>query len=64
MLTTEDKSLDDLKLSNATRNMLKRCGILDYSSLASLTVCQLASMKIGPKRSYEIVKAVKEEICL
>lgn len=59
---TKEKHIDDIKLSNATRNLLKRNGVYCYSSLAVLTLSDMASMQFGPTRCYEVLKAVKDEM--
>lgn len=57
-----DKHIDTLKMSNATRNLLKRRGVQYYSALSELSLKDMAAMQFGPTRCYEVLKIVKDEM--
>jgi len=57
---TNNIPIECLKLSNATRNLLKRNNVLTLQELEGMTVRTLSSCGIGPKRYDELRKVIKE----
>lgn len=61
MSNTNDMSIDELHMTNSTRNLLKRNGIHTRESLSNMTIEKLAEMpSVAQKRCYEIVQAIRE----